>query len=88
VKNVREVVEALHKAKVQWQFIGLGLGVDEAELSSIQDNHAKNDRKLLEMLQLWLRADVNHTWRKIVEVLKLKTVGHPALAKEIEKKYC
>jgi len=88
VKDVLEVAEALHKAQVKWQFIGLGLGVDSTELSSLRDNHAKNDQRLLEMLQLWLDTGKNTTWKEIVRVLKLKSVGHVALAKEIEKKYC
>ena len=87
VKNAGEVAEALHKAQAKWEFIGLGLGVDQNELTSIDSTYTKNDKKLLESLKLWLTADRNTTWNAIVQVLRTESVGRHDLANEIEKNY-
>ena len=87
VKNAGEVAEALHKAEAKWEFIGLGLGVDHNDLTSINSTYTKNDKKLLETLKLWLEADRNTTWNAIVRVLRTESVGRHDLANEIEKKH-
>ena len=88
VKNIREAAEALHDARAKWEFIGLGLGVDKNELENIGETYSKNDKKLLEMLKIWLNAGDDTTWNTIVQALKTKAVGRNNLAIEIEKKYC
>ena len=88
VKSVSEAAEALHDAQAKWEFIGLGLGVDKDELDNIGETYSRNDKKLLEMLKLWLNAGKDATWKAIVQVLRKNTVGRNNLANEIEKKYC
>ena len=88
VQNVSEAVEALHDAQTEWEFIGLGLGVDKDELNDIDSTWPKNKKKLLEMLKLWLNAGKDTTWNAIVQVLRKNTVGRNELANKIEKKYC
>ena len=88
VKNVCEAAEALHDAQAKWEFIGLGLGVDKDDLDNIGETYSRNDKKLLEMLKLWLNAGKDTTWNAIVQVLRKKIVGRSNLANEIEKNYC
>ena len=88
VENVSEAVEALHDTRTKWEFIGLGLGVDKDELNDIGETYSRNDKKLLEMLKLWLNAGKDTTWNAIVQVLRKDMVGRDKLANEIEKKYC
>ena len=88
MKNIREAAEALHDARAKWEFIGLGLGVDKDELENIGETYSKNDKKLLEMLRLWLNADKDTTWNAIVQVLRKTSVGRHLLAHEIEERYC
>ena len=87
VKDAGEVAEALHKAQAKWEFIGVGLGVDQDELTSIDRTSWMNDKKLLETLKLWLSADRNTTWNAIVQVLRTKNVGRNDLANDIEKNH-
>ena len=88
VKNINEAAEALHDAQANWEFIGLGLGVDKDELDSIDRTHPRNDKKLLEMLKLWLNAGKDTTWNAIIQVLRKNTVNRDNLADEIKKKHC
>ena len=88
VENVSEAVEALHDAKTDWEFIGLGLGVDKDKLNDIDSTWSKNKKKLLEMLTLWLNAGKDTTWNAIVQVLRKDMVGRNNLADDIEKRYC
>ena len=87
VKNAGEVAEALHKAQDSWEFIGLGLGVDHNDLTSIDRTYTVCDKKLLETLKLWLKANRNTTWNAIVRVLRTESVGRHDLANEIGKNY-
>ena len=88
MKNIHEAAEALHGAQANWEFIGLGLGVDKDELDSIDRTYPRNDKKLLEMLKLWLNAGKDTTWNAIVQVLRKNTVQRDNLADEIKKNHC
>ena len=62
--------------------------MDFSDLTSIRDEHPANDKRLLEVLKLWIIAGNNTTWKAIVDVLKSGNVNRPDIARKIEEKYC
>ena len=59
--------------------------MENDELNNIGETYLGNDKKLLEMLKLWLNAGKNSTWNAIVQVLRKNMEGRNNLANEIEK---
>ena len=84
------MVEALTDIKIKWFRIGLQLGLSVSVLDCIEERFSTNyDKALYEMLKEWLKhvSDEPHTWKTIVEVLRLKSVGERKVADDIDSKY-
>ena len=80
--------EAL-SAAAKWYDIGLELGMTADDLDVIQK--ANDDPKvcLREMLRQWLSGmDPESSWEGLIAALRKPVVNYPALASEIEQKFC
>ena len=78
------VMNSTIDAKMEWDFIGLALGIHSAELDAIEAEYDSLNRRFKEMLKQWLKmASPPPTWEGLVKALQSKTVGHLQLAKSI-----
>ena len=73
------------KARDKWDMVGLQLGIEEQQLSTISTEHRDPIRCYSKVFTLWKnKADPPYTWRTIVGVLRAPIVGREDLAIEIE----
>lgn len=87
--EARDVIEKILPAQNQSFQLGLKLKLPVYEVQSIHDQYQRPQDRLLHIIIAFLRNDqpaAQHrpTWRVIVDALKSKTVGFPALAREVE----
>ena len=80
-----EVYTALYPAWRKWREIGLKLKVHVSDLDDIEEQFHVNNRRLQEVLRIWLAKHPG--WRALVIALRTKEVGEEGLAQEIEMKY-
>ena len=78
--------EKLNCCKADWFFLGLGLGLKEADLKRFESERSGNDveKCLTKLLIHWLdsgKANID------ILVSALKNVNHRVLANKIEEKY-
>ena len=81
---LKELSNALDSV-VNWYSLGVKLGVEDHELSTIEQTY-RGDRCKLEMLSRWLRIDKLPTWKAVVDALQ--QMGENAVASKIRAKYC
>ena len=68
----------------KWYEIGEALNVDYAALMSLQQTHFSDNRKLLEVLQLWIDGRPTEVkWSVIIRAIKLPPVDNSSVAEEI-----
>ena len=68
--NLSNLVEVLQSV-IDVYRLGLHLGIENSALNRIRhDFPAKNDQ-LAEMLQWWLKSDLNCTWKRVISALKV-----------------
>lgn len=86
---MKNLVEELYDVRVKWLPIGIELRMQQGTLKEIEYNY-KNDVEgaLMEMVYAWLCQDLEASWPNIVKALRSVIVEEPALASEIEKKWC
>ena len=73
------------KAMDKWDMVGLQLGIEEHQISTISTEHRDAIRCYSNVFTLWKnKADPPYTWRTIVGVLRAPIVGREDLAIEIE----
>ena len=77
--------EELRDVKVKWFSIGLQLKIRPATLKTIESSHPNSnmDRMFSDMMDEWLRIADKPTWDVIVVVLRSRSVGEEALAKNL-----
>ena len=81
--SVKNVIELAWDAREKWYFIGLQLGQKETDLSVIKkENMCDIGSCFTKMITNWLRKG-EATWKKLVDALNHKTVGHPDLADSV-----
>ena len=95
--ELRDIQDALWKARIKWYNIGLRLSVKTDDLDTI-DKEAGNDteEKLRRMISSRLRMEEPCTWPMLYDALKHPTVDMPKVAEELRKarladragKYC
>ena len=70
---------------VQWDMLGTYLGFSQSEIREIEEDYHSTYRRRMEMLDKWLRKEVNPSWTKIVTALK--KMSELNLADQLTKKY-
>ena len=71
---------------MNWHLLGVKLGLEDHELSAIEQNY-RGDRCKSEMLSRWLRsAKLPPTWKAVVDALQ--QMGEQAIASKIRAEYC
>ena len=58
------------KTVTDWHQLGINLGIETHELLRIECDHQGNERRKLEMLNLWLRRNQKASWGDVVSALK------------------
>ena len=80
--------EAL-SAAAKWYDIGLELGMTADDLDVIQKANDNPKVCLREMLRQWLSGmDPEPSWEALIAALRKPVVNYPALASDIEQKFC
>ena len=71
---------------VNWQSVGLQLGVNDYELQKIKRNnpHIHDDQKR-EMFRVWLRTSVNPNYDDVIKALEV--VGERKVAQQLRDKF-
>ena len=89
INNLRDVRDAIWDARLDWQDIGIELGLNMTDLDVIEENCRGNvDKCFSKMLTLWLRGvDPHPTWSAMVAALKKPAVGLGELAEQVENKF-
>ena len=84
---LKELSNALDSV-VNWYSLGVKLGLEDHELSTIEQNYRGdgNERCKHKMLSRWLRSDKLPTWKAVVDALQ--QMGEHAVASKILAKYC
>ena len=70
---------------IDWFSLGLNLGLQKHELTKIERDYQGNDRRRVEMLDLWLQRTPNATWEDVVRALQ--QMGENVVAENIREKY-
>ena len=84
----REVLIQLACISASWHEIGDGLGVKYNDLDSLAQSNLKDQRKLGEVIEIWIKMDGKDdsapvTWITILDVLNGPLVNNKALAMKI-----
>jgi len=66
---------------VDWHQLGIQLGIPVSELSNIEADYHKNERRKTETLSLWLRRTPNASWEHVVKALR--QMGEKRVAENI-----
>ena len=84
--ELRDIQDALWKARIKWYNIGLRLNVKTDDLDTI-DKEAGNDteEKLRRMISSRLRMEEPCTWPMLYDALKHPTVNFPKEAEELKQ---
>lgn len=91
IDDLNEVVQSL-KGQVtdKWMSIGIGLGLSKTDLDKIEQSYNSLDRRLQEMLTLWLKQSYDTgkygppIWDSLIKAVGSPTGGgFPSLAAEI-----
>ena len=82
--TLKELSNALDSV-VNWYSLGVKLGLEDHELSAIEQNY-RGDRCKLEMLSCWLRNAKLPTWKAVADALLL--MGENRVTWKIRAKYC
>ena len=84
---LKELSNALDSV-VNWHSLGVKLGLEDHELSTIEQNYRGdgNERCKHEMLSRWLRSAKRPTWKAVVDALQ--QMREHTVALKIRAKYC
>ena len=56
--------------RVQWDTLGINLGLSVEEIQEIELDHQTTSRRRSEMLNKWLKKELNPTWLMVVDALE------------------
>lgn len=68
-----KLLQYFHKANhisAKWLMLGFQLGVDKDRLDCIEEENSTMDRRLLVMLDFWMKANPDHSEKKIEDALR------------------
>ena len=71
---------------VQWDVLGIYLGLEETEIQVIERDHQDTARRRIVMLKKWMEKDSNVSWEKVISALK--SMSQIRLANQLQEKYC
>ena len=84
VLNIQDLRSAL-RAVTDWYSLGVYLGLATNELMRIEDDYPRNERKMSQMLDVWLRRTPNAAWGDLVGALQ--EMGENTVANRIRQNY-
>lgn len=84
VLNIQDLRSAL-KAVTDWYSLGVYLGLATNELMRIEDDYPRSERKMSQMLDIWLRRTPNAAWGDLVSALQ--EMGENTVANRIRQNY-
>ena len=70
---------------VNWQGVGLQLGVKDYELQKIQLDYHRHDDQKREMFRVWLRTSVNPNYDDVIKALEV--IGERKVAQQLRDKF-
>ena len=82
VLNVQNLSTELETVS-NWYILGFKLGLPKHDLDMIECDHQRNDRRRVEMLDLWLQHTPNATWNDVIRALE--QMGENRVAKNIRQ---
>ena len=81
------MLEIINTAASKWYELGSEL-LNEEMCRELKVANKEDMKKCCsEMLQCWLKTDLNASWKKLIAALKQQSVGLNTLALTIEEKY-
>ena len=86
--ELKDLTGALNNMADKWMRLGIRLGIQKETLDTIEADHHHNSQNcLIEMLNTWLRRQVNPppSWANIVDAVEF--LGDKQLGKELRKEY-
>ena len=84
-----EIATELLDVQNQSKLLGRVLKLNRATVNSICVQFSNPEERLLHIIDEFVKqVDPRPTWRVIVEALRNPLINNPALAQELEKKYC
>ena len=86
--DLGHVLEEVLDVAAQWYNLGLKLKVRTGRLNCIRAEFNTPENQLREMLNAWLTAGDNPSWKTLIDALRSKMVGASQLAATLETKYC
>ena len=84
VVNARNLFSELQTV-TRWFQLGINLGLQIHELDNIEHDHIGSERRMLQMLYLWLQRAPNAAWGDVVSALQ--QMGENKVAEGIRQKY-
>lgn len=69
---------------LDWQRVGLQLGIEDYELQKIRMDYQKHDDRKREMFRIWLRTCANPNYLDLIKTLE--KVGESKAAQQIKEK--
>ena len=88
IPELKDLTCALNKVSDQWVTLGVQLSIPKSELNNIEVKYLNNPKRcLIEMLEQWLRqqVDPSPSWADVVKAVK--SLGDNQLEKELREKY-
>ena len=88
-EDLKSLHSELHPVVDKWYSLGVQLQIPVETLKCIEAEHNQMNRRLLEMLTVWLRhINPPPTWDILTEALESPPVGEKLLAQQLRDKYC
>ena len=85
ISNLNGIQNSIWAGRVEWENIGLNLGIEYSTLEVIKSNNPQNvDRCFREMLAKWLQLGHETTLNCLICALRSPSVGFEHLADELE----
>ena len=79
------LVRELKDVQAQWDILGIHLGFNQNELRVIELDSKDIEHRRIEMLNKWLKKEVDPSWEKIIAALE--NMSESNLASKLRKKY-
>ena len=87
--DLKSLHSELHPVTDKWFSLGVQLQIPVQTLKCIEAEYNQMNRRLLEMLTVWLRCpNPPPTWNILTEALESLPVGEKLLAQQLRDKYC
>ena len=73
------------KVQVDWEKVGLGLGLEQSTLNTIRLNCSDSYSCMSRVFDEWYNSSSEYTWKKLAEVLSSRTVNRQGLLPNLLK---